>query len=1186
MGLKKRLCWGTGEAINLASLHIGFGKRIIYAIQVHRFGILATLGVVLAACGGVQDPPREEQSGQRVEYRFETQGVVAEAGITIDFEKTADWDSGAGERGFTATVTILNDSGSDLVDWDLSFDFLHSVGQMWNVSYSKTGQRFHIQPEEWNASIQNGQSGSFGLNGAYSGVFQEPGAYVISGMPIGSQDPVASIPVTCELDATFTTTAQWQNGDGSFGFVGEVYVTNVGANPVHWSLRFDMQADIVNMWNATNTKDGNTYYVEPAPWNVRLEPGGTRSFGFQALAPSPATPHNLACLDQFTGTGVLTPGESLEVIDGIVILANSPEFTQPMQVLMEHVESEDLPVPFPSYETPVTPFYRISSDASWNAWSMAGLDVFVPVPEAPEGYRAVAQLLVPTSSLYHPLEEASGLWAKTWVGVDVESSIAHINLRRLDSEGIYFTFTFAKVKEAELDGLRSAANGLRFAAICDFEKFEAIEPPAFTCGDDAITLAEATANLAYETFRSAGFQQGHFKEEEGAYRIWLVPPYGTTTSDGMMVFADGLYLPDTGEIQVATDGVSDLPPTHTLAHEVFHGIQESYLKRTSRWSGVLWVAEGTAIVAAESALNGGEIKRHANRDLRVVDVSLSSSADPHAHLSQDFWVYLAKRLDVIDIRYLIPILEATVGHPDGDPYQRLDAHLRDIPSTPFPEGLGQAWWEWAINQLYTHEVDIGDGVLGPRNTLRLDLIANPEYVSLNEANEPTIEVGSVRPLEAKVFLIELPDGTPASNVQVELAPGSSGYLDVRRFATTIGGKRVLVVMVGNRRPAPANSPDAFDLRFELYDLPVSDQYPLGQGAAYGDPHLRSFDDTNFSLHSVGEFILARSIVDDFEVQARFVEIAGDVSATAAVAMNVDGERIMIRTRDADEIEILIGDGWVFVGEANPNEVVDLYGGGYVSVSGRTVTVRGSKGDLIEVTLMGFTGGDPIGYVRVSVPTARASKLEGLLGDFDGDPSNDLRTRSGQVLVQPTLADLHTVFAESWRIQPAGSLFHYESGESTYTYSDPQAPRAYLSVDDLDPAALQYAEVVCTNAGITITELFENCAFDVAVTGNPAWAEIAAAIDPTVAGLTVSPQFARIRGVDDVVPLTLLLRGASPTDVRWEASRGSIIGSGLEVEFHPPVDGEFGEVYTVTAFLESNPDVRKDILVLFHWCCAS
>lgn len=129
-------------------------------------------------------------------------------------------------------------------------------------------------------------------------------------------------------------------------------------------------------------------------------------------------------------------------------------------------------------------------------------------------------------------------------------------------------------------------------------------------------------------------------------------------------------------------------------------------------------------------------------------------------------------------------------------------------------------------------------------------------------------------------------------------------------------------------------------------------------------------------------------------------------------------------------------------------------------------------------------------------------------------------------------------------------------------------------------------MVCTNAGITIPELFENCAFDVAVTGNPAWAEIAAAIDPTVAGLTVSPQFARIRGVDDVVPLTLLLRGASLADVRWEASRGSVVGSGLEVEFHPPVDGEFGEVYTVTAFLESNPGVRKDILVIFHWCCAS
>lgn len=77
---------------------------------------------------------------------------------------------------------------------------------------------------------------------------------------------------------------------------------------------------------------------------------------------------------------------------------------------------------------------------------MAGLDVQVRVPEAPVGYRVVAQLLVRSVSLYHPPEGAPGVWAKTWIDVDLETSTADVSLRRLGPDGFYFTFTFPRLR--------------------------------------------------------------------------------------------------------------------------------------------------------------------------------------------------------------------------------------------------------------------------------------------------------------------------------------------------------------------------------------------------------------------------------------------------------------------------------------------------------------------------------------------------------------------------------------------------------------------------------------------------------------------------------------------------------------------------------------------------------------------
>ena len=57
---------------------------------------------------------------------------------------------------------------------------------------------------------------------------------------------------------------------------------------------------------------------------------------------------------------------------------------------------------------------------------------------------------------------------------------------------------------------------------------------------------------------------------------------------------------------------------------------------------------------------------------------------------------------------------------------------------------------------------------------------------------------------------------------------------------------------------------------------------------------------------------------------------------------------------------------------------------------------------------------------------RASQVQGLLGNYDGDPRNDLVHQNGQPS-SGRFEDLYPHFADSWRITQANSLFVYEPG---------------------------------------------------------------------------------------------------------------------------------------------------------------
>src|SRR5262249_39103659 len=116
--------------------------------------------------------------------------------------------------------------------------------------------------------------------------------------------------------------------------------------------------------------------------------------------------------------------------------------------------------------------------------------------------------------------------------------------------------------------------------------------------------------------------------------------------------------------------------------------------------------------------------------------------------------------------------------------------------------------------------------------------------------------------------------------------------------------------------------------------------------------------------------------------------------------------------------------------------------------------------------------------------ARAKKLAGLFGDFDGNPMNDLVSRSGVPIASmpPTYDDLYHLLGDSWRVKPSESLFDYGPNESTATFTDLSFPDRIYRASDLPSDVAADAMAVCVAAGISDPELLDECVLDVGATG--------------------------------------------------------------------------------------------------------
>jgi len=261
------------------------------------------------------------------------------------------------------------------------------------------------------------------------------------------------------------------------------------------------------------------------------------------------------------------------------------------------------------------------------------------------------------------------------------------------------------------------------------------------------------------------------------------------------------------------------------------------------------------------------------------------------------------------------------------------------------------------------------------------------------------------------------------------------------------------------------------------------------GVNWGDVHLRTFDGKWYDLQSVGDFILVKSTVDNWQIQTRQEAWPNNpnVSVNTAFATQVDGH-IVIFDKFLDEDKKLKIDG---------NQTT--------LVSGQSLTIGNSKiqrqGNIYTLIYAGADGiistadDDKLiasenpwengTYVDLNVAPSygRVSLLQGLLGNNDGLTSNDFALRNGALLpADPSSEIIHGIWANEWQVRSNESLFD--------TPSPYGPPPNKITLDHFPPAQVQAAIDRAIQMGIPDAALYA-AVLDFLVTQDPGFLDGAA-----------------------------------------------------------------------------------------------
>ncbi|XP_033733052.1 sushi domain-containing protein 2-like [Pecten maximus] len=210
-----------------------------------------------------------------------------------------------------------------------------------------------------------------------------------------------------------------------------------------------------------------------------------------------------------------------------------------------------------------------------------------------------------------------------------------------------------------------------------------------------------------------------------------------------------------------------------------------------------------------------------------------------------------------------------------------------------------------------------------------------------------------------------------------------------------------------------------------------DQYePPTAAQAAGDPHLTTLDGKSYTFNGLGDFILVEDEASGVVVEVRAAQAQDtegnyqNASIFSAVAMTTRGVSDVIEVhRDTDTVSRILINGFLVTKELSTS--VTQFNGLTVQMS-RTDATTHNILVVFETTGLSVSmdvNSDLINILVVVGDDRMKGNLRGLLGNYNGDPTDDFISKTGEQLdTDISMEDIHFRFGMTWEVPRNQSLF--------------------------------------------------------------------------------------------------------------------------------------------------------------------
>lgn len=257
----------------------------------------------------------------------------------------------------------------------------------------------------------------------------------------------------------------------------------------------------------------------------------------------------------------------------------------------------------------------------------------------------------------------------------------------------------------------------------------------------------------------------------------------------------------------------------------------------------------------------------------------------------------------------------------------------------------------------------------------------------------------------------------------------------------------------------------------------------------GDPHMLTINNYRYDFQAAGEFTLLRSPDGSVDIQSRqepypSSSLPNTISTNTAIAAKVGSHRVGVYETSTGLVAHV--DGKTVDLSGRP---VNLGGGGKISAYPKGFEIDFPDGTTMWALSVGQWG------INVQIRPSAGLHADGvgLLGSITpgglGVPALPDGTRlpaaSDRAHARSTV---YSQFADAWRVTDSTTLFDYEPGKSTATYTIRPYPTntVVASVSDLSPSQATAGDTACSD--VTDSALHDQCVYDVGVTGDAGFAQ--------------------------------------------------------------------------------------------------